>query len=462
MELSQKVDFELRWWWVPPLLVTSLWTAVAVGYVYVTSIERNTLPWEFKILLVIAILMSAAWFVRCFTGDPDLHRAQQFIFAYFFVIVSFSFLSIPPFIRSQAIGTEPIGIVSGCVRQTTAKELLCFPPRPPDSIASAKSESQEPTNQWLVNIGGTLSQQEAQVCKQPDTCPPLGSPEKRAFVDGGIVVPLGFVIFALFGGAISLSRRVPEIQKRSEAGYVGTPTEPKLQAGEVREMLAFQILQFISAPLIAITAYQVIHPDTDASSAALAFMSGFGSETILLMIRGIANGIRPQSVTPAATGIVGGVVTDQGQPQADIDVVVVGSGLKTKTDKDGKYALREVPVGGRAVYASGTSVSGSDSITVQAGQTVTCNIALKRCGAISGIVKRAGEAAPNLSIFVALDPANKANTDKDGRYVLQQVTLGEQTVTAESVSGAAKLTGSKTVVVEFNKTATCDIDVTSY
>ena len=130
MEQTVRNALQLSRWWLGPVFVTLLWAAVAVGYIYVTSDETNALPWQFKILLVIAILSSAAWFVHSFTGDPELRRPQQFMFAYFFVIVSFSFLSIPPFVRSQAIGTEPIGIVSGCVKHTTAKELLCAFSRP--------------------------------------------------------------------------------------------------------------------------------------------------------------------------------------------------------------------------------------------------------------------------------------------------------------------------------------------
>src|SRR5439155_8420943 len=106
-------------------------------------------------------------------------------------------------------------------------------------------------------------------------------------VRGGLVVPLYFVIVSLMGGAVGLLRRVPEIQRRSEHDYVGTEKEPKLLPGEVRERLGFQIIQFISAPLIAVTAYHAIAPESRTASVALAFTSGFASESILLMIRGI-------------------------------------------------------------------------------------------------------------------------------------------------------------------------------
>lgn len=57
-------------------------------------------------------------------------------------------------------------------------------------------------------------------------------------------------------------------------------------------------MQFASAPLIAITAYQVLDPASQAGAVALAFLAGFGSETILLMIRGVANGLHPRAALP--------------------------------------------------------------------------------------------------------------------------------------------------------------------
>jgi hypothetical protein len=266
----------------------------------------------FKVCLLLAAGAGAAWFAFAFTGNPVLRRDEQVKFAYFFVIASFAVLTVPPFVKSQSIGNEPIGIISGCVENTEAVELRCRPePAPAQDGAQAGQQNDrggeaapvppEQTgtarNQWLVNIGGALAPQAPGSCTgNPSECK-IGSPKNRAVVSGGIVVPLPFVIIALFGGAISLSRRVPEIQKRSEPDYVGSEAEPALGMPQAREFLAFQILQFVSAPLIAITAHQVIAPQSQASAVALAFLAGFGSETILLMIRGIANGLQPQSVT---------------------------------------------------------------------------------------------------------------------------------------------------------------------
>lgn len=307
----------------------------------------------FKICLLASVACAGGWFAYAFTGEPEERRQEQVKFAYFFVIGSFAVLMIPPFVTSQAIGSELIGIVSGCVVDADAPaQLRCDPEplRPPQKTgeqvetkggaaaaaapaapaaaaapaAGAAAQGAAPAtrtaptyahNQWLVNLGGALRAQSNPACtgNLPGDCA-LGSADNRVDITGGVVVPLPLVIIALFGGAISLSRRVPEIQKRSEPGYAGTAAETVLDARQAREELVFQIMQFVSAPLIAITAHQVIGPSTQANAVALAFLAGFGSETILLMIRGVAEGVRPRSTTqPAATAdqaaVKGGVQT---------------------------------------------------------------------------------------------------------------------------------------------------------
>jgi len=269
----------------------------------------------FRVLLLLAAAAGAGWFAYAFTGDASQRREEQVKFSYFFVIASFAIVTVPPFVKSQAIGSEPIGIISGCVRDAESRQLSCVPPpatrdaqddSQADALATLPTATQPQAdavvrNQWLVNIGGALAPQTTANCPTGSkTACEVGSQQNRAVVTGGLVVPLPFVIIALFGGAISLSRRVPEIQKRSEADYVATDAEPALKMWEAREELAFQILQFMSAPLIAIAAHQIIDPASQASAVALAFLAGFGSETILLMIRGIANGIQPKSITPVS------------------------------------------------------------------------------------------------------------------------------------------------------------------
>jgi len=53
--------------------------------------------------------------------------------------------------------------------------------------------------------------------------------------------------------------------------------------------MEFQILQLLSAPLIAFAAYNLVTPSTLQASTALGFAAGFSSETILLAIRGLSD-----------------------------------------------------------------------------------------------------------------------------------------------------------------------------
>jgi len=413
MELSpeQKAqderDFYHAWGWL--LGVTAL--GAVVGLIYYLWTEQSV--W-FKVTAAAEMVAALCWFIDAFTGDPYRKRTHAVILSYFFVVVSLLLLTVPTFVGSKSIGGEPIGILPGCVPEADMKELNCTKSKPvatsatgegkvqPKAKSGEKAAPAQPksgtpganqktdpqdagqalNNQWLINIGGVISPQDApapKVCGKDAPC--------RMYVTGGISVPLYFVILALIGGAISLSRRVPEIQKYSENGYVGTPTEPKLQPEVVRERLAFQILQFISAPLIAVTAYQIIRPDTMAGSAALAFTCGFGSETILLMIRGVANGLKPQNIAPAVsgaglqrTGSVKGKVTNKAGNPLEAAAVTVSSqpSLRAVTNAAGEYTIERVPVGQQEIKAEHTtgqtSTTGTKAVTVESDKKADCDI----------------------------------------------------------------------------------------
>ena len=108
------------------------------------------------------------------------------------------------------------------------------------------------------------------------------------------MVPLYVVVLALFGGAVSMTRRVPEYQRRA------MDWQDALTNVEARERLVFQIMQVVSAPLIAVTAYYIYKPGTPAESVVIGFASGFASEPILLMIRSLVEKLSPAPVAGAA------------------------------------------------------------------------------------------------------------------------------------------------------------------
>jgi hypothetical protein len=292
-------------WTVPPLCLIALFSYIAAGNLETTTSSSLNFPYQLLAIFIptLAAALAATWFASSFTGNPVGYRNDQFQFAYFFVVISFAVLTVPPLVGNVAFGGEPLGIISGCVPEANVADLQCTRLSGAtgqngiaDALpanAQAEANPDPIRNQWLVNIGGTLTAQPGGCQRTTRDCA-LGSPSNRAYVSGGVVVPLPLVIIAMFGGAISLSRRIPEIQKQSEDGYVGTAAKPVLEKHEAREQLVFQIMQFVSAPLTAIAAHQIIEPETVTGAVALAFLAGFGSETILMMIRGMTDGLTPK------------------------------------------------------------------------------------------------------------------------------------------------------------------------
>ncbi|MCK5353608.1 MAG: hypothetical protein KAJ63_00705, partial [Methyloprofundus sp.] len=274
-------------------------------------------------LACFVILILITRFIRLFSrpgSEKDRPLAPLFRYSYGFMFLAL-LLSMGPFIHSgeknYRLYHAPIGLVLGCSIDTDiTQDLKCFPAEKSagagqgstgkkllnstsavaelqnsivefeekkkefsvvqtmnsvdketlknagDALLEAEKKlyhvvnrfqgSSEANLQWLFNIGGRV------VCGKYrlDTCE----------ITGGLVVPLYFVVLALLGGAISLTRRVPEYQKRSAENYQGTVNakESFMSYEQVRESLAFQIIQFISAPLIAIVAYHLIEPTEQA------------------------------------------------------------------------------------------------------------------------------------------------------------------------------------------------------
>lgn len=120
-------------------------------------------------------------------------------------------------------------------------------------------------------------------------------------IQGGLVIPLYVVVLSLMGASVSMTRRVPEYQRRL------SPKDPDFMSyDQAREALVFQVMQVFSAPLIAVTMYYLIEPGSRATTILLAFASGFSSETILLFIRAFLEKIKPVTTPPtrAATNII--------------------------------------------------------------------------------------------------------------------------------------------------------------
>lgn len=197
---------------------------------------------------------------------------------------------------------------------------------------------------------------------------------KRPFVEviGGVAVPLFVVVLALIGGAVSISRRIPEYQRRNDPHYVPTEIEPAMPAFRVRESVVFQIMQLISAPFLAIATMQVIEPNNLASASTLAFATGFFSETILYMIRGMVNGLKPELTKVAdkqMVNVTGQLIWQDRATAGDLTLMRIemrptrgGEWRNVPVEKDGKFAIPGVSAG---LYKVGVNGPGILSVPTQ-------------------------------------------------------------------------------------------------
>lgn len=283
----------------------------------------------------------------------------------------------------KTLRERPIAVFVGCSLDPKAKTLLCSEPEAktgvetePDSQPSPKTGNAGKTKNpgsgtagsaWVINIGGHIEQ-----CTK-DNNPEFGK-SVSCQVKDGLLIPLYFIILALMGGSISLTRRLPELQKQAGSEHIATEQQPKLTQYEFREHLIFQMVQYISAPLLAILAYYLIEPGNITNSVVLAFTAGFASETILLMVRSIANKITPGSGEALQYGAIAGVITIQGAAAKKAEVFLTElPQIHSITDDQGFYVLSNVPVGEHSigVKSGGTEATlKKDTVKIDRAQAI--------------------------------------------------------------------------------------------
>jgi hypothetical protein len=98
------------------------------------------------------------------------------------------------------------------------------------------------------------------------------------------------------------------------------------------------------------------------------------------MIRGVVEGIKPQSVTQqAAKGTVSGLVVAQATklPVPDTALAIMGQqALKTKSDANGLFVIHDIPVGEQIIEATLSNQSAKIKVTINAGKTTVCRVEL--------------------------------------------------------------------------------------
>jgi hypothetical protein len=186
-------------------------------------------------------------------------------------------------------------------------------------------------------------------------------------------VPLFVVVLAFIGGAVSLSRRIPEYQRRSEPGYVPTDREPAMLPFQARENVVFQVMQLTSAPFLAMATWYIVSPATVAAAAGLAFGTGFASEPLLLMIRGMVEGIRPEGSripAPMARDLKGVVLRKADRtPVTGAQVTLTLQGDPEQrvlaTDAKGEFVFANVKAGKVTLTAvDADAVSATQDVTI--------------------------------------------------------------------------------------------------
>jgi hypothetical protein len=398
--------------------------------------EGEFRQWLIKLLLdfvligLVALVLSFPIVFRAEVRSEDERKNERRIRR--IIIYSYSFAalslvgSVLPFVvfphvapnLYKAMLNSPVGIVLGCSEAEEKKPVSESPPpaAPPKPAATTKQlvEGAVPqvathkpqtqltgsldrppkeidcaiaSEQWVINIGGM-------------TLPPAGQPSDAVSmiregnipkfgavrIQGGLVVPLYFIVLALIGGAVSLTRRVPEYQKRYSNQYVPVEGKPRLDRATVREYLAFQILQFLSAPLLAAVAYYAFAPQSRASLVALGFAAGFSSEAVLLMIRALVEKLAPAKDAAPQTGSVSGTIFSTTTDASGISTPVITSGAKVsvvgkptltaQTDNKGFFVINGIAPGDCILEVSSADAKkkGTTKVIIEAGKTTACHI----------------------------------------------------------------------------------------
>ena len=307
------------------LAVMALFLIVSVAKLNLFQFESDTTGQRVNGLATVALgLLTAIWFIRCFTGDARHRIADIFVFAYAFTIGSFAMLVLPFVSDGPTSGdsrTATLELVRGCVRgqamgglSGVSAVVLCpsdLPkgdPWPSRRQANGKDEPYDGPLRYtlMLAIGGvTATVIDTSATLPPAAVAPAGTapvaskriepdpPRRHLEVIGGLAVPFFVLVMAYIGGAVSLSRRIPEYQRRLHPNYIPTDKEGRMRPFEAREVVVFQIMQLVSAPFLAVATWFIVSPMSLTSAATLAFGTGFASEPLLLMIRGLVEGIRP-------------------------------------------------------------------------------------------------------------------------------------------------------------------------
>ncbi len=228
---------------------------------------RSSTGWGF----VACVLLLAVLFLWAFTGQSTYGKNRIAIILSYCVI----FLSLAG------------ALVGPTLLMLAAPDLPEISGRVPVGLVVAKlTENSKP--EWMLNLGGYVKSGESE--EGPATVTQtrggngsagkqnvdLGAPVLRVVsLNGGIQIPLYVILLALIGGAINMTRQVPEFQSRqpvqrgffnfmwrrpaaSAPGEGEERNEAEKENGSWRKGLLDQYMFLVAAPFLAIATYYLL------------------------------------------------------------------------------------------------------------------------------------------------------------------------------------------------------------
>lgn len=250
------------------------------------------------------------FFLYLFTGSINRIKMNgMVVYCYLFTAIVLIGAVVPSFYfdrfvfvdQQETMLSSPLGIVKAC-KKGDKKDLI-----------APEMDCKRENTQWVLNIGGTIQDKNKSVCDKGNfKCKakerkqyPNRYKNNKVQITGGLVIPIYILMLAVIGAAINMTRRVPEYQRqvflyssRIEANDPEIEPHPdEITYEDAREYMVFQLMQVISAPMIAVTAYYLLTPSTSFASVSLGVISGFAAETILVSLRVFADKLTPAVVS---------------------------------------------------------------------------------------------------------------------------------------------------------------------
>nr|WP_315246155.1 hypothetical protein [uncultured Albidiferax sp.] len=342
--------------------------------------DQHKYPWLATLAMVAVALLLAWWFLDSFVLTPlpivgeerEMALTSIYAFTYTFTFLAVAFLAFPfgnLLDKGSFPEAGPIRLLNGCIA-IPVPESAASASRPvwPKGMPICTTDKTE-SHTILVSIGGVIGSTD-----KPD------SPSRTVYtVTDGFVVPLLVLVLALVGAIVNLMRFVPQFQKRTHINFVGTTEDKPLQPYEAREFVTFQILQLITAPFIAMVAFYAIAPQTLPAAIALAFVSGYLSQSVLLRISALVEGPgkTPTEATSQKLGEVEVHATDTtaggvDMPGVRVTITQLSNNQKiyeSISDAKGLLVVKALPLGKMRIEGTlGTRVATPFEIDIQPGK----------------------------------------------------------------------------------------------